>query len=157
MSVSPLIAKPQKKITKSPRFENNLKKLPVKKEQLSSKLQFLLFIQKGFSFITFCLVATTLGMYAWTVYFPKLWTSEYKKLETLQRYERHIVATNESLKNQLAQQAEKPETGLSNPSPTQSIFLTPTSEDNPRHPNKPKNQISSNSDAKPTTPITNAY
>jgi hypothetical protein len=142
MSVAPLITKPQRKIARSPRLENNLKKLPLKKEQLSSKVQFLLFIQKGFSIITFCLVGTTLGMYAWTVYFPKLWSSEYKKLETLQRYERHITATNESLKNQLAQQAEKPETGLSNPSPTQSIFINPTSEANQRHPNKLEKKIS---------------
>lgn len=156
MSVAPLITKPQRKIARSPRLENNLKKLPLKKEKLSSKLQFLLFIQKGFSIITFCLVGTTLGMYAWTVYFPKLWSNEYKKLETLQRYERHITATNESLKNQLAQQAEKPETGLSNPSPTQSIFLNPTSEANQRHPNQLENKIP-NSDTMPTAPLTHAY
>ncbi|GFE68423.1 hypothetical protein [Chroococcus sp. FPU101] len=148
MSVSPLVTQPQRKLVKAPSSKNNLKKLPVQNHELSSRLQFLLFIQKGFSFITFCLVMTTLGLYAWTVYFPRLWNNEYKKLETLQRYERHLISTNESLKNQLAQQAEKPETGLSNPNPTQSIFLTPTSETNPRPKNTPKNQISSpNSDA----------
>lgn len=128
MSVSPLATKPQSKIAQPAYPKNNLKKLPLQSEQLSSRLQFLLFLQKGFSVITFCLVGSTLGLYAWTVYFPKLWSNEYKKLETLQRYERHLIATNESLKNQLAQQAEKPEMGLSNPNPAQSIFLKPASE-----------------------------
>jgi hypothetical protein len=83
-------------------------------------------LQQASSVITFSLILTTLGVYAWTVYVPKLWSKEYRNLETLQRHERHLTATNESIKNQLAQQAEKPEAGLSNPHPAQSIFLPET-------------------------------
>jgi hypothetical protein len=68
-----------------------------------------------------------LGVYAWSVYIPRLWSQEYQKLETLQRYERHLTAMSESLKNQLAQQAERPEMGLTNLHPAQVIFLSPTS------------------------------
>jgi hypothetical protein len=73
--------------------------------------------------ITFCLLGSTLGIYAWTVYIPKVWDKEFGKLETLQRHERHLLSTNETLKHQLAQQAEKPETGLTHPQPFQTIFL----------------------------------
>jgi hypothetical protein len=144
MTVAPLFTKPPRKNPQPAKPKNNLKQLPRPNEQLSSRLQFLLFIQKSVSIVTFCLVGTTLGLYAWTVYFPKIWSGEYQKLETLQRYERHILSTNESLKNRLAQQAEKPETGLSNPSPTQSIFLKPTSDPTSEHsPSQPQQRISS--------------
>ncbi|MEG3436981.1 hypothetical protein V0288_07595 [Pannus brasiliensis CCIBt3594] len=81
------------------------------------------FIQKVTSAITFSLLGATLGIYAWTVYIPKVWDKEYGKLETLQRHERHLLATNETLKHQLAEQAERPETGFGNPRPFQTIFL----------------------------------
>jgi hypothetical protein len=77
-------------------------------------------VQKLVSVLTFSLLTTTLGLYAWTVYIPKLWDREFGKLEALQRNERHLLATNETLKHQLA---EKAETAFGLPRPFQTIFL----------------------------------
>lgn len=95
----------------------------------------LLFVQRSSDIVTFVLVATTLTLYALTVYTQQQWTQEYRKLENLQRDERHLTTTNAVIKNQLAQQAEKPATGLVSPSPANTIFLTPA----------PQRQINSNS------------
>ncbi len=94
-----------------------------KAQSLSPKLSFLLTLQKRFSLLTFVLVLATLTTYAWTVYAPKLWSREYRKLEALQRHERHLTTTNETLKNQLADQAEKPNSGFSKANPSHNIFL----------------------------------
>ena len=52
-------------------------------------------------------------------------TEKTSKLKTLQRNERQLAATNESLKHKMAQQAEQPGSGLTSPKPHKSIFLTP--------------------------------
>ncbi|GEA27372.1 hypothetical protein MiAbW_01935 [Microcystis aeruginosa NIES-4325] len=96
---------------------------PTEKQVASRQLRSLYLLERIVAVITFCLLGSTLGMYAWTVYIPKVWDKEFGKLETLQRHERHLLATNETLKHQLAQQAEKPETGLTHPQPFQTIFL----------------------------------
>jgi hypothetical protein len=82
------------------------------------------FISSG---ITFILISAALGVYGWTVYTQQSWGRAYHNLETLQRYERQLVTTNESIKNDLAQQAEEPAMGLVNPDPNTTIFLTPSS------------------------------
>jgi hypothetical protein len=105
----------------------NILPLPIQSPQLSAKERSLLTLEKTSFAITLSLVASALGVYAWSVYIPRLWSQEYQKLETLQRYERHLTAMSESLKNQLAQQAERPEMGLTNLHPAQVIFLSPTS------------------------------
>ncbi len=88
-------------------------------------LRSLLFLQRSSDLITFLLVATTLTIYSWTVYTQQQWTQEYRKLETLQRHERHLTTTNEVIKDQLAQQAESPATGLVNPTHANTIVLKP--------------------------------
>jgi hypothetical protein len=88
-------------------------------------LRSLLMVQRGSSVVTFCLITATLAVYAWTVYTQQTWAREYSKLENLQRNERQITAANEVLKNQLAQQAERPGTGLVPPTPDKTIFLPP--------------------------------
>lgn len=85
----------------------------------------LLFIQRSSDIMTFILVASTLSLYSWTVYTQQQWSQDYRKLENLQRDERHLTTTNAVIKDQLAQQAEKPATGLVSPSPANTIFLTP--------------------------------
>ncbi|MEY3826897.1 MAG: hypothetical protein RLZZ148_1715 [Cyanobacteriota bacterium] len=100
-----------------------VKTLNAKKPRFPNHVIVLMALEKAMSGVALTLLAGSLGFYAWTVYLPKLWSREYQKLETLQRHERQIIATNESLKHQLAQQAEKPETGLTNPQPAQSIFI----------------------------------
>ncbi|MDJ0658037.1 MAG: hypothetical protein QNJ42_00945 [Crocosphaera sp.] len=99
--------------------------LPTKGKQLPLALQFLLLVQKGSTSFTCGLVAITLGVYGWTVYAPTLWSQEFSKLKTLQRNERQLAATNESLKHKMAEQAEQPAAGLTPPNPYQSIFLSP--------------------------------
>lgn len=108
---------------RQPPAKAKVKNLTVRKEKVPAQIILLLAIEKGLSGLALIFLASSLGFYAWTVYLPKLWSQEYRKLETLQRHERQMIATNESLKHQLAQQAEKPEAGLTNPQPHQSIFI----------------------------------
>lgn len=99
--------------------------LGIKPKQLPLALQFLLLVQKSSTTLTCGLVALTLGAYSWTVYAPTLWTREFSKLKTLQQNERQLTSTNESLKHKMAEKAEQPGSGLKEPNPHQSIFLTP--------------------------------
>jgi hypothetical protein len=99
--------------------------LPTKPKQLPLALQFMLLVQKSSTTLTFGLVAITLVVYAWTVYAPTLWSQEFSKLKTLQRNERQLTSTNESIKNTMAQRAEQAGSGLTPPNPHQSIFLSP--------------------------------
>ncbi len=94
-------------------------------------LQALLSMQRGSDLIAFLLVGATLTIYSWTVYTQQQWTQEYGKLETLQRNERELTKANEVMKNQLAQQAESPATGLINPTQTNTIILPPVPENQP--------------------------
>lgn len=82
-------------------------------------------LQRGSLVITFVLATAALVVYGNTVYTQQLWSKEYRKLKTLQRNEREMVATNEGLKNQLALQAEQPGSGLVLPSTDSTIFLQP--------------------------------
>lgn len=117
--------------------------------QLSLKIQFLLALQKGASLLSAAIVLVTLGVYAWTVYVPKLWSKEFRKLETLQSNERQLVAMDETLKNQLAQQAEDPKMGLVPPHPSQPLFLAPAPLKTTIKPNFAKKLPLASSQAKP--------
>ncbi len=99
--------------------------LPLPQRLTPIWLSSLIFLQRSSDFITFLLVAATLSVYSWTVYTQQQWAQEYRKLETLQRHERHLTMANEGIKDQLAQQAEKPATGLVTPSQANTIFLPP--------------------------------
>lgn len=88
-------------------------------------LRVMLQLKRSSDLVSFLLIAATLTTYAWTVYTQQLWSREYRKLETLQRHERQMTTTNEALKNQLAQEAERPGTGLVSPNPANTIFLPP--------------------------------
>ena len=118
---------------------------PTQKQLASRQLRSLCLLERIVAVITFCLLGSTLGIYAWTVYIPKVWDKEFGKLETLQRHERHLLATNETLKHQLAQQAEKPETGLTHPQPFQNIFLQRKSAPNlkPANASQPQSTVNS--------------
>jgi hypothetical protein len=122
---------------------------PTQKQVASRKLRSLSLLERIMAVITFCLLGSTLGIYAWTVYIPKVWDKEFGKLETLQRHERHLLSTNETLKHQLAQQAEKPETGLTHPQPFQTIFLKRKSTSNLKP--APASQSKSTVSSQPTS------
>ncbi|MGB3755015.1 MAG: hypothetical protein WBA07_01390 [Rivularia sp. (in: cyanobacteria)] len=76
--------------------------------------------------LTFLLVSATLVVYGWTVYSQHLWSSSYKQLQELQRDERQLTKHDEALKNRMAQEAEKPHSGLVSPTPANTIFLEET-------------------------------
>ncbi|PSB23567.1 hypothetical protein [Stenomitos frigidus] len=88
-------------------------------------LRLLIQAQRGSLVIAFILVTATLIVYGSTVYTQQLWSKEYRKLKTLQRNEREMIATNEGLKNQLALQADQPGSGLVPQTPDNTIFLQP--------------------------------
>ncbi|MGB5595522.1 MAG: hypothetical protein WBM62_16010 [Crocosphaera sp.] len=128
----------------SPPKPSKVTPLPTKPQQIPLALQFLLLVQKSSTTLTFGLVAITLVVYAWTVYAPTLWSQEFSKLKTLQRNERQLASTNESLKNTMAERAEQAGSGLMPPKPDKSIFLSPAdvpeikiSDDTKETPGKP--------------------
>ncbi|MEB3159884.1 MAG: hypothetical protein VKL20_00345 [Synechocystis sp.] len=92
-------------------------------QQLPTALQVLLGFQQATSLITFGVVGIVLGVYGWTVYTPLQWSQEYQQLKALQKTERQLIANTEAIKHQLAQEADRPSSGLVNPSPDQNIFL----------------------------------
>ena len=96
---------------------------PTEKQVASRQLRSLCLLERIVAVITFRLLASTLGIYACTVYIPTAWDTEYGKMQTLKRHERNVLATNETFKHKLAQQAKKPETGLTHPQHFQNIFL----------------------------------
>lgn len=79
------------------------------------------------SVVAFLLVGAALAVYGWTVYAQELWGQNYRRLQNLQRYERQMTTTNATLKNKMAEEAEKSNTGLVSPSPANTVFLSPTS------------------------------
>jgi hypothetical protein len=81
------------------------------------------------------LVVGALITYGWTVYTQEQWGKEFDRLEALKTKERELISTNEVLKNQMAEQAEKPTAGLLLPDPSNAIFLTPAPQ---RPPVKPR-------------------
>ena len=94
----------------------DVKSLPV-------QLRAMLTLQKGSSIVASGLVLAAIATYGWTVWVPNVWSGEYRKMRTLERQERQLTQTNEVMKHQLAQQAER--SGLLPVNPHQSIFLSP--------------------------------
>ena len=90
-----------------------------------SWLKLLLVLQRTSSAFTFFLVIGLMVVYGWTVYTQQRWGRAYSRMETLQKQERQIMAANEVIKNQMAKQAETPDSGLVLPEPGNTIFLTP--------------------------------
>jgi hypothetical protein len=88
-------------------------------------LKALLLLQRTSSVITFILVISLLAVYGWTVYTQQRWGQAYSRMEALQKQERQLMAANEVIKNQMAEQAEAPDVGLVLPQPGNTIFLTP--------------------------------
>jgi hypothetical protein len=94
--------------------------------------------QQATSALTLLLITSVLVIYGWTVYIQQRWGYEYARLETLKKRERQITSANELLKNQIAEQAESPTTGLLLPDPSNAIFLAPAPQ---RPPVEPKTEV----------------
>jgi hypothetical protein len=112
-------------------------------------LSILVKVQQGSSILTVLLVASVLIVYGWTVYVQQSWGQAYRRLESLQKQERQLTATNEVLKNQMAQQAEDPKAGLVLPDPSNTIFLSPA----PQRPAVQPKTDSPGLDSIPTKPL----
>lgn len=91
---------------------------------LPSSLQVLSLIQKGSFSLALISMAASIGLYASTVQIPKLWSQEYQNLENLQRQERQLIAINETIKYQIAQEAGKNDS-LSVSTPESAVFVSP--------------------------------
>lgn len=102
----------------------SVRRLPVAR-QLPVWLKLLLVAQRGSVVLAFVLVVAALTVYSSTVYMQQLWSKNYRNLKNYQRSERQIIAANESLKNQLAQQALRPGSGLVPQTAANTIFLQP--------------------------------
>lgn len=139
----PVTYSQNRRVIASPPRENLALLSRERNASLPVKLQAMMLVHRGASAITCCLVTAALAAYGWTVCIPKIWSHEYRELESLQRHERQLTETNEALKNQLARQAEH--SGLVQSNPSQSIFLNPTA----AHPSQPS-QLET---AKATLPV----
>lgn len=88
-------------------------------------LRWLIRLERGSVLVVFLLAIATLVVYSGTVYTQHLWSTEYRKLKTLQRSEREITAAGETMRNYIAKQAERPGAGLITKTPDSTIFLQP--------------------------------
>ena len=114
----PQIARPQvrkSKVIKSKNFRANT--LPKNLKTLSQ-------IQKGSFAIAIATMTSSICLYASTVNIPKLWSQEYRHLEDLQLQERQLVAINETIKYQIAQEASQ-DSSLGISTPESAIFIRP--------------------------------
>jgi hypothetical protein len=109
--------------------QSPLKRLTPSTEHLGQRkpvwLIVLVFFQHLSSVATLGFVSASLVVYIWTVYTQQLWNQEYRKLLTLQRHERQLIGANETLKQQLANQANAQDNGLVDPSLDSKLFLKP--------------------------------
>ena len=91
---------------------------------LPSNLQALSLLQKGSFCLAIASMTASIGLYISTVHIPKLWSQEYQHLENLQRQERQLVAINETIKYQMAQEAVQ-DSRLSISKPESALFINP--------------------------------
>ncbi len=85
-------------------------------------------VERASSAAVVLLLGGALTLYGLTVYSEQRWSQEYQKLETLRLQEQQLSAASEVLKNQLATEAQNPETGLAPQKPADTIFLSPVPE-----------------------------
>jgi len=91
-------------------------------------LRSLLSIQRDSSVLTFLLLGCGLAIYGSTVYDQQRWSEQYQKLELLRRNEQQLNSASVVLKNQIANTANDPATGLMPQQSGDTIFLVPAPE-----------------------------
>jgi hypothetical protein len=112
-------AKQSTKLVKSKAFRDSA--------TLPQNLKTFSLIQKGSFAVAIATMTASISLYASTVKIPKLWSQEYQHLEDLQLQERQLIAVNESIKYQIAQEASQ-DKNLSISKPESAIFLRPAQE-----------------------------
>lgn len=109
-----------------------VRQIPVQR-RMPFWLRGLLGLQKISLITVFALAAATLAVYGSTVYVQQRWGDGFHKLNKLQRSERQFVAAGEMLKNQIARQAEAPNSGMIPRTTDNTVFLpaAPVRQENP--------------------------
>ena len=79
--------------------------------------------QKVLTPLTVLLVGAMAAAYGWTVYTQQAWGEQYQRLQYLTRQERQLIAADEMYKNQLAQEAISPSSGLVTSTLSNTVFL----------------------------------
>jgi hypothetical protein len=144
MSVYPQTVNPPSKTRKTERLSNvskkarhlqnksnstknpTITKLNSKFSSLPNWLTSFRFLQTSSSFVALCLIGTTLFLYGWTVYTQQTWGKQYKNLEHLQKQERDLTFTNETMKNTLAEDTNMEDSDLIPATPEKLVFINPS-------------------------------
>ena len=124
---------PQEKIVRQPKKvkKTSLKKGKILKSKsfpaantLPKNLKTFSLLQKSSFGLAIATMASSIGLYFSTVNIPKQWSQEYRHLEELQLQERQLVAINETIKYQIAQEASKDDR-LTISKSESAIFISP--------------------------------
>ena len=91
---------------------------------LPNRLKTLSLIQKSSFGLAIASMTASISLYIYTVQIPKFWSQEYQQLENLQRQERQLIAINETMKYQIAQEASK-DGQLSISESRSALFISP--------------------------------
>ncbi|MEM7594854.1 MAG: hypothetical protein AAF383_25725 [Cyanobacteria bacterium P01_A01_bin.83] len=91
---------------------------------LPKNLKTLSLIQKSSFGLAIASMTASIGLYISTVQIPKVWSQEYQHLENLQRQERQLIAINETIKYQIAQEASQ-NNQLTISKPESAVFINP--------------------------------
>jgi cell division protein FtsL len=89
-------------------------------------LKVLMGIQQGSTVITGGLVATTLVVYSWTVYVDNMVYRTFQQLEQSKTQTQQMTTANETLKHNMALQAESTTSGLTAHQPQNTLFVKPS-------------------------------
>lgn len=103
-------------VVKSKAFPNS--------QVLPKNLKTLCLIQKSSFGLAIATMTASISLYISTVKIPQLWSQEYQHLEDLQLQERQLVADNEKIKYQIAQEAAQNK-NLTISKPESAIFINP--------------------------------
>ncbi|MEO1466814.1 MAG: hypothetical protein AAFR89_11445 [Cyanobacteria bacterium J06633_1] len=124
---------PQQEVVNQPK---NVTQSPAKKAKivkskafphantLPNKLKTLSLLQKGSFGLAIATMTASISLYASTVKIPQQWSQEYHHLEDLQLQERQLIAINETIKYQIAQEASQDDR-LAISAPDSAIFIRP--------------------------------
>ncbi|MEM1367439.1 MAG: hypothetical protein AAGG02_05340 [Cyanobacteria bacterium P01_H01_bin.15] len=104
------------------RRRNNVHTLP-ERPPLPLWLRLFSVVQRGTSIFTFGLVVGMLFIYSRTTDAPEQWNKAYKTLMDLERSERQLLGVNETLKEQLSQEALSGKANLVDPEPSRILFV----------------------------------
>ena len=127
--------------TKHPRQQQQIGPIP-QHQPIPVWLKSLVTMQKGASIVFASLFGLSAIVYGYTVYTQDAWRNQHGQLRRLQIQERQQGVMNENLKQQMAQAAEQPESGLVAPSPDRIVVI-------PSAPQRPTKSGSTPPSAKP--------